>query len=142
MSVRTKKIWLAWLLPLFVLRAFVPAGFMLSWAGNELQVVVCSGSGPVMPAAVASQQDMHGEHAHHVHEAAPTADHAQHQHQGSEAHEGSYCPFAIAGSPSLATALYAFASELPPTQTFDLASRPQLESAPILIDRIRGPPFV
>jgi hypothetical protein len=89
MSARRKHRWLAWLLPLLVLRAFVPAGFMLSWSGNDLQIVLCSGTGPATQSI-----------SHHV--AQDGAHHHHHDDGESKVHENSLCPFAATGSASAA----------------------------------------
>lgn len=143
MNLRAKKSWLVWLLPLFILRAFVPVGFMLSWAGGELQMVVCAGNGPatVVQQASPSGHAAHADHAHHVQDSSLAADHTQHEHHGSKAHDGSYCPFAVAAVAGLPIVLQAFTTERPPLQTFDFIALAELRSAPILIDRIRGPPL-
>lgn len=130
MSARHSHRWLAWLLPLFLLRSFVPVGFMLSWSDQGLQLVVCSGSGPMtLPGPEAKQ---HGQH---------TDSHAAGGHEHSQAHEGSMCPFAAAGTtgalPTFA-ATVAFVTAI----SHEVPSPPAsgLPSSTFLIDRIRGPP--
>lgn len=140
MSDRTKHRWLAWLLPLLVLRAFVPAGFMLSWTGNDLQMMLCSGTGPVSSQETLAR--IADSHAHH-HQGDPAS--GQHQHDmggGSQAHENSICPFAAAGSAGApVTASSAVIVTLVSVERFDFLSDPELRSHPVSIDRIRGPPL-
>lgn len=150
MRVRATKFWLAWLLPLFVLRAFIPAGFMLSWADGALQIVLCSGSGPVAPLQMASahhaehhghpSHEAHVDHAHHDHDAHAASQHDHHS--NSALHEASNCPFAIAGSASAPAPTLTFVSIVSAPQDIDFITLPELRSTPILIDRIRGPPRV
>lgn len=122
MNRRAAHRWLTWLLPLLLLRAFVPAGFML---GSDLQPMLCSGI-----AVVAS----HHEHHHAGHGA---------EHSGGQVHEKSICLFAAAGSASLPMPAYvpvAFVFE--PLEHVTFLADPELRAAPVLIDRIRGPPAV
>lgn len=128
MSARRKQLWLAWLLPLLVLRAFVPAGFMLSWSGNDLQIVLCSGMGPATP-SVSDRVAQGGEHHHH--------------HDGGESkiHENSLCPFAAAGfagaaQPEFIPDLALLAGEERPGFLTD----PTRRSTRVASHRIRGPP--
>jgi hypothetical protein len=138
MSAGGKHSFLTWLLPLLILRAFVPAGFMLMGSGDGLQMVVCSGTGPATSQMESpSDQHAHAEHLHHGHDGAASS---QHDHQNSQAHEGSYCPFAIAAFASALTIPYAFEAEPTPVQAPESVVLPKLRSASILIDRIRGPP--
>lgn len=132
--------WLAWLLPFIVLRAFVPAGFMLSLAGGELQMMLCSAAGSVGPRQTAAVTVDHSAHAQHAEHAAQ--DHSgHHEHQGS-AHENSICPYAAGGSSNAPLALPFLASIAPVvSSSIDFPSDPELRSPPVLIDRIRGPPL-
>jgi hypothetical protein len=137
MSRRVAHRWLTWLLPLLVLRAFVPAGFMLGASSGELQLMLCSGAGPVATQAQASVDDPSHTH-HHV-----DPNTASHEHGGSKVHENSICPFAAAGTtgvpiPAYAPAVFTFE----PLEHFAFLADPELRSAPVLIDRIRGPPAV
>jgi hypothetical protein len=63
-----------------------------------------------------------------------------HEGAAGEEHTSSYCPFALAASAGAPPAFDVFASELTPTDAIDFVSHPDLESATLLIDRIRGPP--
>jgi hypothetical protein len=130
-----------WLLPLFVLRAFIPAGYMLSPSAAGLQIVFCSGTGPTgsLPSTDhAAHASLHADaHAHHVQGEAPAGQHSEHQ-----AHERSVCPYAVAGS-AYAPGVAHFLADSPAiaVSIVDFPSDPSLTSAPVLIDRIRGPPL-
>jgi hypothetical protein len=129
MSATHSHRWIAWLLPLFLLRAFVPVGFMVSWSADGLQVVMCSGGGPVPTPAdvslVASQQ-------HH------SDSHTGGQHQRN----ATMCPFAVAGNcgalPSFDPVVAFVATVSHEVREFTTLDLP---AAAVLIDRIRGPPL-
>jgi hypothetical protein len=121
--------WAAWLLPLLVVRLFVPTGFMLSASGGEIGIALCPGYAP-LPFDHA---------AHGMHGGAHEPDGPQ---PSGESDSGpTPCPFLLAGS----------AASAPPTKLLgelprvadpvpDLHSHPDWISRPVLIDRIRGPP--
>ncbi|MET0658018.1 MAG: hypothetical protein ABW110_07660 [Steroidobacteraceae bacterium] len=143
MSARATHRWVSWLLPLIVLRAFVPAGFMLSWSGNDLQLVLCSGTGPlVLQSAPATGASAHDAHAHHMHQMEQGG--AQHHHDGdgtSKAHDSLLCPFKAAGLSGVPLHDHSVADLiLPSVELFDSFPEPKLRSASVQIDRIRGPP--
>lgn len=143
MKPRRSHRWIAWLLPLFVLRAFVPAGFMLAPAADGLQMVLCAGVGqagmPAMAQAALSERDdhaAHGEHAHH----APAADEAS-QHHHSPGHQSALCVFAAGGTSNAPMPQMAALFDTPRADApIGFIADPELSSLPILIDRIRGPP--
>jgi hypothetical protein len=84
MRIRLHRSILRWLLPVLVLRALIPTGFMLEFADGRMSMVLCSGV-------------VHtpGQHDHH----GGSGSNAQ-SHQG-----GSLCPFAAAlGVPALVAA--------------------------------------
>ncbi|HEU4604576.1 MAG TPA: DUF2946 family protein [Steroidobacteraceae bacterium] len=81
------KPWIVWLLPLFVLRAFVPVGFMLGSENGALAITFCSSI--AAPAAT----DAHAQHHHHAQTGG---------HHHSEAHERSICPYGLTGPADLA----------------------------------------
>jgi len=134
MSLRHPHRWLAWLLTLFLLRAFIPVGFMLSWSAEGLQLVMCSGSGPLlMPSdvlIVGAGQHHGGSHA------------AGEQHEHSRADSATMCPFAAAGT---CTALPSFDAVVGFVTTVSQGVRAlptlDLPTTAVLIDRIRGPPL-
>lgn len=138
--------WIAWLLPLFVLRAFVPVGYMLAPSADGLQMVLCTGAGAApmraMPHGALPELGDHGDHAahgEHAHHAPSTDESSQRDH--SSAHRSSLCVFAVGGNanapaPQLAVLLATPNADSPLTFSAD----PELNSSPSLIDRIRGPP--
>jgi hypothetical protein len=128
MSARRNHRWLVWLLPLLVLRAFVPAGFMLSWSGNDLQIVLCSGTGPATPLA-----------SEHI-----ASDSAHHHHEGGESkiHENSLCPFAAAGFANVTQLEFvSILALLVGQDRFGFFTDPAPRSAQVATHRIRGPPL-
>lgn len=144
MSPHRRHRWIVWLLPLFILRAFVPAGFMLHLSSEGLQVVLCTGAGP----AQAGQWNAGVGMQHHA--ASGHEDHAQshagsHGHQegspGAASHESSLCPFAAVGSGFIdALAQCAPGPVSVTAQIVSLPARQLLTRDPISLHRIRGPP--
>lgn len=137
--------WLIWLLPFLAVRALIPAGFMLSAENGALQVVLCSGNGPVaVTQSVAPSAQAH----HHLPAAQEQAlrhddgNAEPHRHLGSGAHENAVCPFALAAMAYLpGTAgglLLAFAA---PATIPDYSSQGIRFADLIQIHRIRGPPL-
>ena len=143
MKLRRFNRWMLWLLPLLAARALVPAGFMLSAENGALQIVLCSGSGPVAVAPFVPSAEAHHHlpasegHAHHHDGGHASSEH----HSGSGAHEGSVCPFALAAMAYLPGAANEML-RLPALSAApgDSYSQGVLFSHPILNDRIRGPP--
>lgn len=142
MSARTRHRWLIWLLPLIALRALLPAGFMFAWADGAPRLMLCSGMGAVPAVVQNNHPSAHAHHAGHAGHDAQATEHSQHQnHSSSPSHENSLCPFAAGGvanvsPPQVVAALFSVATDLLP-----LAAQPELRSATVLIDRIRGPPL-
>jgi len=134
-----------WLLPVLLLRAVVPAGFMLSAGASGLELTFCSAQAPMI-AGLAGSMDhaLHAsEHASHDMQAGDTGTsvdpHAAH-HAGK--HFDSPCPFGIAAA--------AIASDVQPVTVaaavtavgiFEFTSSPAASSGPLRADRIRGPPL-
>jgi hypothetical protein len=113
---------LAWLLPLIVVRALVPVGFMPAWQDGALRMVLC---GPY----VASHAGMPAHHHHGAHEGAPA-----HHHQGE-------CPFAQSTGPALSPAVAPLATAyhvatLAPSAVTSVAER----RIPLRYQSPRGPP--
>jgi hypothetical protein len=119
---------LAWLLPLIVIRALVPVGFMPAWEHGALRMVLCEPDG-LMAAA--------GQPPHHHHHAGAPADRPSHHHAHGE------CPFGQSTGPALLPALTPLATAytviaLHPAAVTSVADRriPPRYQAP------RGPPAV
>jgi hypothetical protein len=135
---------LLWLLPLLILRAFVPAGFMVSADAAGLQLTLCPDQVSLPLADAHAGHHMgHGdgvdEHAgHHMQVGGAGDEHAAH-HGGK--HFESPCPFGIATVAVGPTLLQ------PARPLAELADKPffrpsiRLAAAgPLRADRIRGPP--
>ncbi len=141
--------WAMWLLPLLLVRALVPVGFMLSAHGGELSVVFCSGTlasaTQELSQRSAQQQAHHGAHPqahqseHHHHSGGP-------EHIGNssapESGDANSCPFALAGSaPGQEIAFFVGEFSSPNhDEIFDAASF--ASAGPHRADRIRGPPVL
>lgn len=135
MRVPRRHRWIAWLLPLFILRAFVPVGFMWAPAHDGLQLVLCFGvsGAPVAPPSADAGAD--GAHHHHP------ESHAQHDGAGESSHQMSMCPFAAAGvgfidaapPPAIASVLNVIRVDAPLAAVV-------LDRTPVSQNRIRGPP--
>jgi hypothetical protein len=123
------KPWIVWLLPLLVLRAFVPAGFMVASENGSLQLTFCSSI--AAPAA-----DPHAMHHHHDGSAANA------HHHGSEEHERSLCPYGLTATADV-QAVH-FVAAISPLRderiAYVIASPPQL--LPSQSEPIRGPPVL
>lgn len=144
MKPRPSHRWIAWLLPLFVLRAFVPAGFMLAPSPDGMQMVLCSGVGPATLPAIAhgglSEHGNHAAHLGHAHHSSSAANESSHP-EHSPAHQASMCVFAVGGTANAPTLHMAVLLNAPIADApIDFITDPELNSLPILTDRIRGPP--
>ena len=120
---RGRRWWARALLPLLLLRALIPAGFMPATSAGSLALVFCE------PAALAA-----GPHAgahHHGHEDAGHAGHAA----------SAECPFAQSAAPALPSL-----AALPPVQPqiadapSAVREQPALPSVPLRHAAARGPP--
>ena len=135
---------LLWLLPLLILRAFVPAGFMVSTGAAGLELTLCPDqvSLPLADAHAAHLMGHSGgvdEHAgHHMRAGGASDEHSAH-HGGK--HFESPCPFGIAAAavdptlPQPALSLAEFTDE-----PFVRPSIRLTAAGPLRADRIRGPP--
>lgn len=120
--------WIAWLLPLLVLRAFIPAGLMLSPEGGHLTLTWCAGL--IAPATTSQAQALQGQHEHH-HDGQP----ATNSDAGSAP-----CPFALVASACTVEAPVAailFVRTSLETPAFESVF---LSRSLLTADRIRGPP--
>jgi hypothetical protein len=132
--------WAIWLLPLMLVRAFVPAGFMLSAQAGELSLVFCSGS-----VSAAQPRSEHLAHQHHAnHSADPSASSSEPDSESNTSESSSEgiaaCPFAASGT-AAAAELPHFVGQLAPLDyEHPLSALPVASSGPQRADRIRGPP--
>ena len=127
-----------WILPLLLLRALIPTGFMLSVEAGSLQLTFCPAV--VQPAQQLPEQlayehsSLHGG-MHHVDAA---GDEAQ-SHNGDNAP----CPYSLVASaapgdvPHAHDSLVALSDE-----RFEFISAPAVRVGPVRTDRIRGPPAI
>lgn len=131
-----------WIVPLLLLRALIPAGFMLAADANGLSLVFCSVNLPQSPAASGTVQ--HDEHAaHHAgHDHAPAGEHsgAHDQHTAAGQHNAP-CPFSLAAVGAACEVVYLVATVvIPADERFELPPAPPSSIGPLRADRIRGPP--
>lgn len=127
-----------WIVPLLVLRALIPAGFMLAADASGLSLVFCSVSTPQSVAADAG--DQHQGHADHH---AGHHDPAQ-EHSGDHASAGQHnapCPFSLAAVAAAgAISYFVSIAAMPVDAPFEWSSAPTSSAGPLRADRIRGPP--
>jgi hypothetical protein len=133
---------LLWLLPLLLVRAIVPAGFMVAADTNGLALTFCSAQAPLL--AAASMPSVEGGHAmqHAGHQMPADAGgvdpHAAH-HAGK--HFDSPCPFGVAATAMTSDLpVVSLATVVAAVGVFDFVSAPAVTSGPQRADRIRGPP--
>ncbi|WP_116812624.1 hypothetical protein [Steroidobacter cummioxidans] len=125
-----------WILPLLVLRALIPTGFMLSAHAGELQLMFCP-SGVVQPLGSSKmvQQHAHAEHHQGMHH--DGAD------QSSPSHDidNAPCPFSLVASAAVCDIPHLVGvAEVPRDERFTYLSAPTFRVGPVRTDRIRGPP--
>jgi hypothetical protein len=126
-----------WIVPLLVLRALIPTGFMLSVHAGQLQLMFCP-SGVVQPlvSSKTMQQHAHAEHHQGMHHA-DGADHSSPSHDDDNAP----CPFSLVASATVCDIPYlAGAADAPRDEPFAYLSAPTFRVGPVRADRIRGPP--
>lgn len=133
MNRRFRKSLSLWIVPLLVLRALIPSGFMLTADANGLSLMFCSVSTPQSAAAV--QHEGHaGHHAGHDHD--PTG--------GNHASAGQHnapCPFSLAAVAAAGDVPYCVSTAaIPVDEPFEFFSAPASSAGPPRADRIRGPP--
>ncbi|MFC4308617.1 hypothetical protein ACFPN2_05935 [Steroidobacter flavus] len=126
-----------WIVPLLVMRALIPAGFMLSVDAGQLQLMFCP-SGVVAPlfSPKPATQQAHAEHQHHPGMHHGGADQASASHD-----DNSPCPFSLVASATPCDIPYlAGATDAPRDEHFEFLSAPTFRVGPVRADRIRGPP--
>jgi hypothetical protein len=127
------KRWTAWLLPLLVLRAFIPVGFMLSSGPQGLQLMFCPG---VMQAS--------GGHPAAADHGASSADGSGHgnQHGDShEQHEQSPCPYGLVSAAAWVEPHLALLRGITTDEAISLPPISPLDRSPATAEPIRGPPL-
>jgi hypothetical protein len=129
MNRRLFRKWARWLLPLLVVRAFLPVGFMLATQADGLHLAFCPDQAPIIQSL---------DHAAMGH-----AGHAAGSHSGSQhnSHFDPPCPFAVAAVaavidiPHLDSVAVQAAEQILPERAVAVSL-----AGPQHIDRIRGPP--
>ena len=132
--------WALWLLPLMLVRAFVPAGFMLSAQAGELSLIFCSGV-----VATAQPNSEHLAHQHHAsHSADPAASssesHAGSNHSESNSEGIAACPFAASGTATTAELPHFIGQFAPLAYEHPISTLVVASSGPQRSEHIRGPP--
>jgi hypothetical protein len=132
--------WAIWLLPLMLVRAFVPVGFMLSAQAGELSLVFCSGS--ITAAQSNSEHLAHQHHASHSADASASSSPSHSETNDSESNsEGiAACPFAASGTAATAELPYFVGQFAPLDYEHPISTLAVAASGPQRADRIRGPP--
>lgn len=125
-----------WILPLLLLRALIPTGFMLSVEAGSLQLTFC----PAVVQPVDQPQVQHAsEHSMHhagMHHADATNDEA-----ASHNDDNAPCPFSLVASAAAGDIPHLQGSgDEPSDERFEFISAPTFRVGPVRADRIRGPP--
>ena len=121
------KRWTAWLLPLIVLQALVPPGFMLGADRHGLQLIFCPGV-------------VHHGGQHQTNENLQVGTHDHDTGHGGSSYESSVCPSALIGAANCHV-IPDIAADLTATdESFTLPRSPVLGRTLIRAQRIRGPP--
>jgi hypothetical protein len=125
-----------WILPLLLLRALIPTGFMLSADEGSLQLTFCPA---VVQPAKQAPEHLADEHlSHHGHHA-DSADDAAASHNDDNAP----CPFSLVASAALGDVPHSHESLAAPSdERFKFISAPTVRVGPVRTDRIRGPPVI
>jgi hypothetical protein len=154
MKLRTLQRWILWLLPLMLLRAFVPAGFMVAAHSGELSLVFCSSvlapsqpSGHSISQAVELAPADHRNHAEHhsVQSSAPSPEHQTHDGSQTESPEHSAngansCPFALTTVTPAAEIEFFIGQPASDSYQQRFSALPATSYGPQRAESIRGPP--
>jgi hypothetical protein len=127
-----------WILPLLLLRALIPTGFMLSAHQGSLQLTFCPAvtppSEPIPDHLGQEHSSLHGG-MHH----ADAADDGGASHNDDNAP----CPFSLVASAASGDVPYLNGSAIAPSdERFEFISAPPVGVGPVRIARIRGPPAI
>ena len=117
-----------WILPLLVLRALIPTGFMLSAAEGSLQLTFCPAV--VQPAKQVPEHLAHEHLSHHGHHA-DAADDATASHNDDNAP----CPFSLVASAVQGNVPHLHDSLIAPSdERFEFISAPTVRVGPVRPD--------
>jgi hypothetical protein len=120
-----------WILPLLLLRALIPTGFMLSVDAGSLQLTFC----PAVTAPAAEQLPAHHAGMHHPD---ATGDES-----ASHNDDNAPCPFSLVAAAASGDVPYLNDSAVAPSdERFEFISAPTVRVGPVRTDRIRGPPAI
>jgi hypothetical protein len=123
-----------WILPLLLLRALIPTGFMLSADQGSLQLTFCPAV--VQPAKQVPEHLAHEHSLQHGHHADAGADAA-----ASHNDDNAPCPFSLVASAAQGDVAHLHDSLIAPSdERFEFISAPTVRVGPVRTDRIRGPP--
>jgi hypothetical protein len=122
-----------WILPLLLLRALIPTGFMLSVDAGSLQLTFCPAV--VQPAKQVPEHLAHEHLSHHGHHADAADDEA-----ASHSDDNAPCPFSLVASAAPGDVPHLHDSLAAPGDRFEFISAPTVRVGPVRTDRIRGPP--
>jgi hypothetical protein len=126
-----------WILPLLLLRALIPTGFMLSMEAGSLQLTFCPAVVQPVDQSQAPSAFEHSMHHAGMHHADATGDPAASHNNDDSAP----CPFSLVASAAAGDIPYLHDSAIEPSdERFDFVSSPTFRVGPVRIDRIRGPP--
>jgi hypothetical protein len=133
---RHLKLLSLWIVPLLLLRALIPTGFMLSVDVGSLQLTFCPAV--TTPAKQVPEHLMHHAGMHH----ADAAGHESASHDDPAASEhGAPCPFSLVAAAAPGDVPYLHDSAIAPSdERFEFISAPTFRVGPVRTDRIRGPP--
>ncbi len=125
------------ILPVLVLRALIPFGFMPVASGGTLSIEFCPGEGTLPPGIV-----VHGAHAAHLAHAHHGAHHPGLPGEPADSHHAP-CLFALSAAPALTPAAGA-PTVLPPAATPLAATPTSRVSIPAIVraQSPRGPPLI
>lgn len=143
MNRRCAKLLTLWIVPLLLVRAFVPAGFMVTADAGGLSLAFCpSVMAPAQHAGHAGH-DAAGAHAVHAIQAVHAGHHADMDHAGHSGtqHESAPCPFSLGAAAALAAIAHvASPAFILGDDVVEFLSAPTFSVGPLRSDRIRGPP--
>jgi hypothetical protein len=128
------KRWTTWLLPLIVLRAFIPVGFMLSAESRGLVLTFCPS---IVQEAGAQHQHARGDVAQDTAAGNTGSDHSSHTQA-----DNAPCPYGLASAAASAEPGDAALAELTTEESFALPAVPSFTRSPTDRLRIRGPPVI
>jgi hypothetical protein len=127
-----------WILPLLLLRALIPTGFMLSVEAGTLQLTFC----PAVVQPVDQPQVASLEHSTH-HSSMHHADAVDDEATAHNADDSAPCPYSLVASAAPIDVPYFQDSAAEPSdERFEFISASTVRVGPVRTERIRGPPAI